>query len=177
MLEQKQLEDLAQRVTAAVGLSKLQALSKTQAQMCEVMLAKRLEKVDFQIDQFKAADMIRHPLRALFVVSVFVYDETVLEGQYIDAQVLFSFAISVVGGAAILAIRFCRGQSAIERFPMYVLNFLKEASENSTNHIRTFKTYPMRVWANCVVKGCIRRKVLHDGVDIVRVKGVTYGIY
>ena len=34
---------------------------------------------------FKAADMIRHPLRALFVVSVFVYDETVLEGQYIDA--------------------------------------------------------------------------------------------
>ena len=34
---------------------------------------------------FKAADMIKHPLRALFVVSVFVYDETVLEGQYIDA--------------------------------------------------------------------------------------------
>ena len=29
---------------------------------------------------FKAAYMIRHPLRALFVVSVFVYDETVLEG-------------------------------------------------------------------------------------------------
>ena len=126
---------------------------------------------------FKAADMIRHPLRALFVVSVFVYDETVLEGQYIDAQVLLSFAISMVGGAAILAVGFCSGQSAIERFPMYVLNFLKEASENSTNHIRTFKTYPMRVWANCVIKGCIRRKVLHDGVDIVRVKSVTYGIY
>ena len=35
--------------------------------------------------QFKAANMTRHPLRALFVVSVFVYDETVLEGQYIDA--------------------------------------------------------------------------------------------
>ena len=126
---------------------------------------------------FKTADMIRHPLRALFVVSVFVYDETVLEGQYIDAQVLFSFAISVVGGAAILAIGLCRGQSAIERFPMYVLNFLKEASKNSTNHIRTFKTHPMRVWANCVIKGCIRRKVLHDSVDIVRVKGVPYGIY
>jgi len=74
---------------------------------------------------FKAADMIRHPLRALFVVSVFVYDETVLEGQYIDAQVLLSFAISMVGGAAILAVGLCRGQSAIERFPMYVLNFLK----------------------------------------------------
>ena len=58
MLEQKQLEDLAQRVTAAVGLSKLQALSKTQAEMCEVMLAKRLEKVDFQIDQIKDAEFV-----------------------------------------------------------------------------------------------------------------------
>jgi hypothetical protein len=35
----------------------------------------------------------------------------------------------------------------------------------------------MRVWANRVIKGCIRRKVLHDGVDIVRVKSVAYGIY
>ena len=34
---------------------------------------------------FRAADMSRYPLSALFVVSVFVYDETVLEGQYIDA--------------------------------------------------------------------------------------------
>jgi hypothetical protein len=89
---------------------------------------------------FKAADMIRHPLRALFVVSVFVYYETVLEGQYIDAQLILSFAIFMVGGAAILAVGLCSGQSAIERFPMYVLNFLKEASENSTNHIHTFKT-------------------------------------
>ena len=139
MLDQKQLEDLAKRVTAAVGLSNLQALTNTQAEMCEVMLTKRLEKVDFQIDQFKAADMIRHPLRALFVVSVFVYDETVLEGQYIDTQILLSFAISMVGGAAILAVGFCGGQSAIERFPMYVFNFLKETRENSTDHICTFK--------------------------------------
>ena len=58
MLDQKQLEDLAQRVTAAVGLSKLQALSNTQAQMCEVMLAKRLEKLDFQPDQIKDAEFV-----------------------------------------------------------------------------------------------------------------------
>ena len=58
MLDQKQLEDLAQRVTAAVGLSKLQALSKTQAEMCEVMLAKRLEKLDFQPDQIKDAEFV-----------------------------------------------------------------------------------------------------------------------
>ena len=43
MLDQKQLEDLAKRATAAVGLSKLQALSNTRAQMCEVMLAKRFK--------------------------------------------------------------------------------------------------------------------------------------
>ena len=58
MLDQKQLEDLAQRVTAAVGLSKLQALSNTQAQMCEVMLAKRLKKVDYQIDQIQDAEFV-----------------------------------------------------------------------------------------------------------------------
>jgi hypothetical protein len=58
MLDQRQLEDLKERVTAAVGLSKLQALSNTQAQMCEVMLAKRLEKVDFQIDQIKDAEFV-----------------------------------------------------------------------------------------------------------------------
>ena len=58
MLDQKQLEDLKERVTAAVGLSKLQALSKTQAQMCEVMLTERLEKVDFQIDQIKDAEFV-----------------------------------------------------------------------------------------------------------------------
>ena len=56
MLDQKQLEDLKERVTAAVGLSKLQALSNTQAQMYEAMLTKRLEKVDFQIDQIKDAE-------------------------------------------------------------------------------------------------------------------------
>ena len=50
MLDQRQLEDLAIRVTAAVGLSKLQALTNTQAQMCNVMPTKRLKKVDFQID-------------------------------------------------------------------------------------------------------------------------------
>ena len=58
MLDQKQLEDLAKRVTAAVGLKKLQALSTTQAQMCEVMLTKRLEKVDFQIDQIKDPEFV-----------------------------------------------------------------------------------------------------------------------
>ena len=58
MLDQRQLEDLAKRVTAAVGLSKLQALSNTQAQMCEVMLAKRLEKLDFQPDQIKDAEFV-----------------------------------------------------------------------------------------------------------------------
>ena len=58
MLDQKQLEDLKERVTAAVGLSKLQALSKTQAEMCEVMLTERLEKVDFQIDQIKDAEFV-----------------------------------------------------------------------------------------------------------------------
>ena len=58
MLDQKQLDDLLKRVTAAVGLSKLQALSKTQAQMCEVMLAKRLEKVDYQTDQIKDAEFV-----------------------------------------------------------------------------------------------------------------------
>ena len=58
MLDQKQLEGLKERVTAAVGLSKLQALSKTQAQMCEVMLTERLEKVDFQIDQIRDAEFV-----------------------------------------------------------------------------------------------------------------------
>ena len=58
MLEQKQLEDLKERVTAALGLSKLQALSKTQAEMCEVMLTKRLKKLDFQIDQIKDAEFV-----------------------------------------------------------------------------------------------------------------------
>ena len=58
MLDQKQLEDLKERVTAAVGLSKLQALSNTQAQMCEVMLTERLEKVDFQPDQIKDAEFV-----------------------------------------------------------------------------------------------------------------------
>ena len=58
MLDQKQLEDLKERVTAAVGLSKLQALTNTQAQMCEVMLTKRLKKVDFQIDLIQGAEFI-----------------------------------------------------------------------------------------------------------------------
>ena len=58
MLDQKQLEDLAQRVTAAVGLSNLQALSKTQAEMCEVMLTKRLEQVDFQPDRIKDVELV-----------------------------------------------------------------------------------------------------------------------
>ena len=43
MLDQKQLEDLKERVTAAVGLSNLQALTNTQAQMCGVLLAKRFK--------------------------------------------------------------------------------------------------------------------------------------
>ena len=58
MLDQKQLEDLKERVTAAVGLSKLQALSNAQAQMCNVMLTKRLEKVDFQIDHIQDAEFV-----------------------------------------------------------------------------------------------------------------------
>ena len=58
MLDQKQLEDLAKRVTAAVGLSKLQALSNTQVEMCNVMLTKRLKKVDFQPDQIKDAEFV-----------------------------------------------------------------------------------------------------------------------
>jgi hypothetical protein len=59
MLEQNQFEDLSERVTAAVGLSKLQALSPTQAQMCEVMLTERPEKVHFQPDQIKDAELVR----------------------------------------------------------------------------------------------------------------------
>ena len=58
MLDQKQLDDLSKRVTAAVGLSKLQALSNTQAQMCEVMLTKRLKKVDYQIDQIQDPEFV-----------------------------------------------------------------------------------------------------------------------
>ena len=58
MLDQKQLEELSKRVTTAVGLSKLQALTNTQAEMCEVMLAKRLEKVDYQTDQIKDAEFV-----------------------------------------------------------------------------------------------------------------------
>jgi hypothetical protein len=50
MLDQKQLEDLKERVTATVGLSKLQALTNTQVEMCNVMLTKRLKRVDYQID-------------------------------------------------------------------------------------------------------------------------------
>ena len=58
MLEQKQLEDLAKRVTAAVGLSKLQALSNTQAEMRNAMLTKRLKKMDYQIDQIQDAAFV-----------------------------------------------------------------------------------------------------------------------
>ena len=58
MLDQRQLEDLAKRVTAAVGLTKLQALSNTQLEMCNVMLTKRMKKVDYQIDQIQDAEFI-----------------------------------------------------------------------------------------------------------------------
>ena len=58
MLDQKQLEDLKERVTAAVGLSELQALSNTQVEMCNVMLTERLEKVDFQPDRIKDAEFV-----------------------------------------------------------------------------------------------------------------------
>ncbi len=58
MLEQKQLDDLSKRVTAAVGLSKLQALSNTQVEMCNVMLTKRLKKVNFQPDQIQDAEFV-----------------------------------------------------------------------------------------------------------------------
>ena len=58
MLDQKQLEDLAKRVTAAVGLSKLQALTNTQIEMCNVMLTKRLKKMDYQIDQIQDAEFV-----------------------------------------------------------------------------------------------------------------------
>ena len=58
MLDQRQLEDLKERVIAAVALSKLQAFTNTQAQMCEVMLTKRLTKVNFQIDLIQDAEFI-----------------------------------------------------------------------------------------------------------------------
>ena len=58
MLDQKQLEDLKERVTAAVELSKLQALTNTRVEMCNVMLTKRLEKVNFQPDQIKDAEFV-----------------------------------------------------------------------------------------------------------------------
>ena len=58
MLDQKQLDNLSKRVTAAVGLSKLQALSNTQVEMCNVMLTKRLKKVDFQPDQIQDAEFV-----------------------------------------------------------------------------------------------------------------------
>ena len=58
MLDQKQLDNLSKWVTEAVGLSKLQALTNTQVEMCNVMLTKRLEKVDFQIDRIKDAEFV-----------------------------------------------------------------------------------------------------------------------
>ena len=58
MLEQQQLEDLKERVTEAVGLSKLQDLTNIQGQMCEAMLTERLEKVDYQIDQIQDAEFV-----------------------------------------------------------------------------------------------------------------------
>ena len=58
MLDQRQLEDLKERVTAAVGLSKLQALSNTQAQMSIVMLTERLMEVDYKINQIKDEEFV-----------------------------------------------------------------------------------------------------------------------
>ena len=58
MLDQKQLEDLSERVTVAVGLTKLEALTNTQLEMCDVMLTKRLKKLDFQIDQIQDAEFV-----------------------------------------------------------------------------------------------------------------------
>ena len=58
MLDQRQLEDLKERVIAAVALSKLQALTNTQVEMCNVMLRKRLGKVDFQPDQIQDAEFV-----------------------------------------------------------------------------------------------------------------------
>ena len=58
MLDQKQLDNLSKRVTAAVGLSKLQALTNTQVEMCNVMLTKRLKKMDYQLDQIQDAEFI-----------------------------------------------------------------------------------------------------------------------
>ena len=58
MLDQKQLEDLKERVTAAVELSKLQALTNTRVEMCNVMLTKRMKKVDYQIGQIQDAEFV-----------------------------------------------------------------------------------------------------------------------
>ena len=58
MLGQKHLEDLTDRVTAVVRLTKLEALIDNQAKMCGVILTKRLEKVDFQPDQIQDAELI-----------------------------------------------------------------------------------------------------------------------
>jgi hypothetical protein len=58
MLDQRQIEDLAQRVTAAIGQTKLEALTTNQAKICELMLTKRLKKVKFRPDQINDAELV-----------------------------------------------------------------------------------------------------------------------
>ena len=58
MLGQKQLEDLAKRLTETLGLPKLQALTPAPVEICNVMLTARLEKVNFQIDQIRDAKFV-----------------------------------------------------------------------------------------------------------------------
>jgi len=58
MLEQKQLNDLSQKVASVVGQTKLSELSEVQRQMCEVLLTKRLEKVQFQVDQIQDEELM-----------------------------------------------------------------------------------------------------------------------
>ena len=50
MLEQKHLELLSKRVESVIGAEALNNLTHVQREMCEVLLTKRLEKVQYKID-------------------------------------------------------------------------------------------------------------------------------
>ena len=50
MLERKHLELLSKRVESVIGAEALNNLTHVQRKMCEVLLTKRLEKVQYKID-------------------------------------------------------------------------------------------------------------------------------
>jgi len=58
MLNQTEKKKLADRVKFAIGKDNLTALSKIQAEMCEVLLTKRLEKLDFDIDKISDEELV-----------------------------------------------------------------------------------------------------------------------